>query len=457
MTNIDEQYARGKKLRQQVPRSTHAAFKRSPEVDPVKVLTDQDQGRIPSLIPERHARMGENPFSFYRAGAKLMATDLSGTPTTNIMTQLSGDAHLSNFGWYGSPERRLVFDTNDFDETLPGPFEWDVKRMAASFVIAAQNNGFDAKDQEAVTSRAVQSYRDAMLQYASQGYLDVWYLGLSADKVYDLLRDQGDKKQAKSVKKQSKKARHKNSEHVLKKLGEEVDGQYRIKSDPPWVIPTAAMERDMDPELIRRRVSFALERYQTTLRDDMKVLVGRYELLDVALKVVGVGSVGTRCYIALLQGRDQQDPLFLQIKEAGDSALANYLPPSSYSHPGERVVQGQRLMQTSSDIFLGWMTGEHGTTYYIRQLKDMKASVEVEDLDPKGLQTYAAACASVLAQSHARAGSAAVMSGYMGSGDVFAEAVTEFSLKYAEQNDADYQAFADQVGFGPEGDADSDS
>ncbi|MGI9641588.1 MAG: DUF2252 family protein, partial [Acidimicrobiia bacterium] len=216
MTNIDEQYARGKKLRQQVPRSTHAAFKRSPEVDPVKVLTDQDQGRIPSLIPERHARMGENPFSFYRAGAKLMATDLSGTPTTDIMTQLSGDAHLSNFGWYGSPERRLVFDTNDFDETLPGPFEWDVKRMAASFVIAAQNNGFDPKDQEAAASRAVQSYRDAMLQYASQGYLDVWYMGLSADRVYDLLRDKGQNKRAKRLKKVSKKARRKDSEHVLK-------------------------------------------------------------------------------------------------------------------------------------------------------------------------------------------------------------------------------------------------
>ncbi|MGI9529330.1 MAG: DUF2252 domain-containing protein [Acidimicrobiia bacterium] len=452
MAQIDEQYARGKKLRQQVPRSSHATFNRSPEVDPVKVLTDQDEGRIPSLVPERHARMGENPFSFYRAGAKLMATDLSGTPTTDIVTQLSGDAHLSNFGWYGSPERRLVFDTNDFDETLPGPFEWDVKRMAASFVIAAQNSGFDAKDQEAAASRAVQSYRDAMLQYASQGYLDVWYMGLSADRVYDILRDQGQKKRAKHLKKKSKKARGKNSEHVLKKLGKVVDGEYQIKADPPWVIPASSMQQDMEPGALRHRVTYTIDRYQHTISDEMKVLVGRYKLLDAALKVVGVGSVGTRCYIVLLQGRDQQDPLFLQIKQAADSALADFLPPSQYAHPGERVVQGQRLMQTSTDIFLGWVDGEHGTKYYVRQLKDMKASVEVEDLDPKGLQTYATACASVLAQAHARAGHAAVMSGYMGSGDVFADAVTEFSVKYAEQNDADYEAFAKEVGFGSESD-----
>jgi len=457
MTTVDEQYAQGKKLRQQIPRSTHAHFTRSPDVDPVKILTDQDQGRIQSLVPERHARMGENPFAFYRAGAKLMATDLAGTPTTHLTAQLSGDAHLSNFGWYGSPERRLVFDTNDFDETLPASFEWDVKRMAASFVIAAQNNGFDATDQEAAALKAVQSYRDAMLQYASQGYLDVWYLGLSADKVHHALQKQGEGKRAKEVKKASKKARGKDSEHVLRKLGEVVDGQYRIKADPPWVIPASQMDPDMEPEEMRRLVDSVIQNYQQTVADHIKVLIGRYEILDAALKVVGVGSVGTRCYIGLLQGRDQSDPLFLQVKEAGDSALAAFVPPSQYSHSGERVVQGQRLMQTSTDIFLGWVTGEGGTKYYVRQLKDMKASVEVEDLEPDGLQTYATACASVLAHSHSRSGSAATMSGYMGSGKSFAEAVAEFSVKYAAQNDADYKAFAQQVGFGPENDSKGDS
>lgn len=417
MATFDEQYAQGKKLRQSIPRSTHGQFARSPDIDPVAILTAQDEGRIPSLVPERHARMGENPFAFYRAGAKLMATDLAGTPTTNIMAQLSGDAHLSNFGWYGSPERNLVFDTNDFDETLPGSFEWDVKRMAASFVIAGSNNGFDAADREATALHTVRSYRDAMLQYGSSGYLDVWYLGLSAERLFDLLTESGKSKTAHRVQKQAKKAEKKNSEHALKKLGEVVDGQYRIKPDPPWVIPIAQMNPDMEPDRLNDFVTFAMDGYLSTLPDYLKVLVGRYTVLDAALKVVGVGSVGTRCYIVLLQGRDQQDPLFLQLKEAGDSALASHFPPSRYEHPGERVVQGQRLMQTSTDIFLGWTTGERGTQYYVRQLKDMKMSVEVEDLGPKRLKQYATACASVLAHSHARSGTAAVIAGYMGQGD----------------------------------------
>lgn len=457
MASIDEQYATGKKLRQQIPRSTHAEFTRSPDLDPVKILTDQDVGRIQSLVPERHSRMGENPFAFYRAGAKLMAADLSGTPTTNLMTQLCGDAHLSNFGWFGSPERQLVFDTNDFDETLPGSFEWDVKRMAASFVIAAQNNGFDAKEQETAALHTVQAYRDAMLQLASQGFLDVWYLGLSATKLQEYFRDQGHKKRAKRVAKGSKKARGKDSEHVLKKLGEVVDGSFRIKSDPPWVVPITEMAPDMEPDRMREIVRYALDEYGHTVPDYLKVLLRKFEVLDFALKVVGVGSVGTRCFIVLLQGRDQQDPLFLQLKEAGDSALAGNFAPSQYSHPGERVVQGQRLMQTSTDIFLGWTTGEGGTTYYVRQLKDMKASVEIEELEPDRMGEYATACATVLAQSHARSGSAATMSGYMGTGKNFAEAVAEFSVKYAEQNDADYKAFSEQVGFGSEAESGTDS
>jgi uncharacterized protein (DUF2252 family) len=447
MSTVEERYQQGKELRKKVPRSSHAEFTRRPDVDPVKILTDQDEGRIPSLIPVRHARMGENAFAFYRAGAKLMATDLASTPTTNIMAQLSGDAHLSNFGWYGSPERSLVFDANDFDETLPGSFEWDVKRLAASFVIAGINNGLDADDQEAAARESVAAYRDAMLSFASRGYLDVWYLNLSSDKLYGLLKQQGKKKKAKHLAKQAKKARGKDSEHALKKLGEVVDGEMRIKSDPPWVIPVDEMWPDMEPEAIRARVAFSLERYVQTLPDYLKALIGRYEVLDAALKVVGVGSVGTRCYIALLQGRDQQDPLFLQFKEAGDSALADFFPPSRYDHAGQRVVAGQQLMQSATDIFLGWTASETGFDFYVRQLKDMKYSIEIEELGPKDLRQYARGCAAVLAQSHARSGSAAEIAGYIGSGDVFADAVTEFGVAYAAQNESDFRAFENRIGF----------
>jgi uncharacterized protein (DUF2252 family) len=457
MTTIDERYQQGKNLRKKVPRSTHAQFTRSPDVDPVKILTGQDKGRIQSLVPIRHARMGENPFAFYRAGAKLMAADLSGTPTTNIMAQLSGDAHLSNFGWYGSPERNLVFDTNDFDETLPGSFEWDLKRLAASLVIAGANNGFDQSDQEASALHCVQSYRDAMLQFASSGYLDVWYLNLSSDKLYDALDQAGKKKKAKKVQKLTTKAKGKDSEHVLEKMGELVDGQYQIKADPPFVIPIDEMNPDMEPHRIKELVAFAMHRYVGTVTDYLKVLIDRYTILDAALKVVGVGSVGTRCYMVLLQGRDQNDPLFLQLKEAEDSALADYFPKSAYHHPGERVVQGQRLMQASTDIFLGWTSSEHDTKYYVRQLKDMKMSVDVEDLGPKRMKRYATACAAVLAHSHARSGDAAVLAGYIGSGNHFAKAVAEFAVKYAAQNDADYKAFGTEVGFGSEADADKEA
>ena len=451
-------YEQGKKLREQIPRSSHGEFSRSADVDPVAILTGQNEGRIQTLVPVRYARMGENPFSFYRAGAKLMATDLASTPTTNVTAQLSGDAHLSNFGWYGSPERQLVFDANDFDETLPGSFEWDVKRMAASFVIAGINNGFDASDQEAAAMESVRAYRDAMQRFSGQGYLDVWYLNLSSDKLYETARSEGKKKAAKRVKKVTKKARGKDSEHVLKKLGEQVDGQFRIKSDPPFVISASDMSPDIQPENYRAIVEEVVEQYVSTLPDYMKHLVRRYTLLDFGLKVVGVGSVGTRCFIALLQGRDQDDPLFLQLKEAGDSALAEFFPPSQYSHAGERVVRGQRIMQSSTDSFLGWTTAAaSGHAYYVRQLKDMKMSVDVEDLGPKNMQRYARACAAVLAQSHARSGSASAIAGYMGTGDVFPEAVTEFGVKYAAQNDADYQAFASRVGFPTEQEANDEA
>ncbi|MGI9665813.1 MAG: DUF2252 domain-containing protein [Acidimicrobiia bacterium] len=443
--SIDERYAKGKALRKVIPRSSHQNFVRSPDVDPVALLQSQEVGRLPQLVPIRHERMGENAYAFYRAGAKLMATDLSGTPTTNLMVQASGDAHLANFGWYGSPERNLVFDTNDFDETLPASFEWDVKRLAASFVIACEDNGIDNDDRESVARHAVRAYRDAMNQFASSGYLDTWYAHISADRVLDEV--QGSKKDTKRMSKMAKKAKRKDSRHVLSKLAEEVDGEFRILDDRPWLVPSRVMGELVASDDVSEVVEEALDSYLETVSPYMKTLLSRYTIVDAALKVVGVGSVGTRCFIVLLQGRDSGDPLFLQLKEANDSVLTDFFPDSEYEHNGERVVQGQRLMQTNTDSFLGWTTSRAGAQYYVRQLKDMKASVDIEDFGPKRMKRYATACSWTLAQCHARSGDAAVLSGYMGTGDVFADAVTGFAVACAVQNGKDWKQFAEQVGF----------
>jgi uncharacterized protein (DUF2252 family) len=370
-----------------------------------------------------------------------MASDLAGTATTNLMVQASGDAHVSNFGWYGSPERELVFDTNDFDETLPASFEWDLKRLATSFAIAAADNGFDERDREECSLDCVRAYRDAMAQFAAQGLLDVWYAHISADRLLERLDEAGMKKRAKVASKEVDKAKRKDSRHVLSKLAEKVDGRYRIIDDRPWVVPLRSMADVYDPSRARSLIDDHFQQYISTLPDHVAVIARRFTPIDMALKVVGVGSVGTRCFILLLEGRDEEDPLFLQVKEAGTSVLEDHFPASAYDHRGRRVVEGQRLMQTNSDIFLGWLTSERGYHYYVRQLKDMKASVDVADLDPEELRAYARVCAWALAQSHARSGDAVMLSGYMGSRDVFAEAVTEFALAYANQNDADHAAF----------------
>ena len=441
MASVEERYEAGKQLRKQVPRSTHGRFERSADVDPVAILLGQDVGRIEGLVPVRHERMSEDAFAFYRAGAKLMASDLASTATTNLIVQASGDAHLSNFGWYGSPERELVFDTNDFDETLPASFEWDLKRLATSFTIAAADNGFGARDREECTLDCVRAYRDAMAQFAGLGLLDVWYAQISADRLLERLGEAGRKKRAKETAKKVAKAKRKDSRHVLSKLAEKVDGHYRIIDDSPWVVPLRSMGEIYDPSRAETLIDDHFQQYISTLPDNIAVIARRFTPIDMALKVVGVGSVGTRCFIILLEGRDEDDPLFLQVKEAGTSALEDHFPASAYDHSGRRVVEGQKLMQTNSDIFLGWLTSERGYHYYMRQLKDMKASVEVVDLDPDELRTYARGCAWTLAQSHARSGDAVMLSGYMGSGDVFAQAVAEFAHAYADQNDADYAAF----------------
>ena len=441
MSHTETRRQEGKDLRKQVPRSTHGAFERQPGVNPVAILLGQDEGRVQSLVPVRHERMGESAYAFYRAGAKLMAVDLASTPTTNLMAQLCGDAHLANFGWYGSPERDLVFDVNDFDETLPGSFEWDLKRMAASFAIASADNGFDDEDSRKSAAASVNAYRDGMAALAQKGFLDVWYSQVSADDILNTLEADGKTKKARKASKKAKKARGKDSMHVLGKLTETVDGKTRIRSDPPFVVPLRDMAADLRPDDVRQIVHDAMASYVTTVPDGFAVLLDRYRYVDMAFKVVGVGSVGTRCFIVFLVGRDTTDPLFLQIKQAEKSALEAHFPPSVYDHPGHRVVAGQQLMQTSSDIFLGWTGGVDGHQYYVRQLKDMKASVDVASLGPKDMQRYAKACGATLARSHSRSGDPAVMSGYMGSGDVFADAITDFAVAYAAQNEADYQTW----------------
>ena len=441
MNQTQERRQKGKELRKQVPRSSHGAFERQPGVNPVAILLGQDEGRVQSLVPVRHQRMGESAYAFYRAGAKLMAVDLSSTPTTNLMAQLCGDAHLANFGWYGSPERDLVFDVNDFDETLPGSFEWDVKRMAASFAIASTDNGFDEKDSRKSAAASVTAYRDEMARYAQEGFLDLWYTQVSADQILDALDADGKTKKAKKVSKKAKKARGKDSMHVLGKLTETIDGQTRIKSDPPFVIPLRDMSADLKPDDVEQLVRNVMKDYVKSVPDSFAVLLRRYHYVDMAFKVVGVGSVGTRCFIVFLEGRDDSDPLFLQVKQAEESALERHFPASVYDHSGHRVVEGQQLMQASSDVFLGWTSAVAGHQYYVRQLKDMKASVDVASLGPKDMRKYAKACGSTLARSHSRSGTPAVMAGYIGSGDVFADAITDFAVAYAAQNEADYQAW----------------
>lgn len=448
MASIDERILQGRSLRTETPRRSHAHFERDPDLDPVDLVLSQEKGRVENLIPVRRERMAESAFAFYRAGAELMATDLASTPRTGILVQASGDAHISNFGWYGSPERSLVFDANDFDETHRAAWEWDVKRFAASIVIASRGNDLGEKEQRDAARSAVMSYQKAMQDFATKPYLDVWYAHISGDKVLAHLKDKDQNKAARRAAKSFKKASKKNSSHVLGKIGEFVDGQYRIIDDPPFVVPLRSMTSQEDPEKVHRRIREMFERYVDSVDPIVRVLIKKYRIVDVALKVVGVGSVGTRCYIALLEGNGPDDVLFLQMKEAGKSVLEAEFGPSEWEHPGQRVVYGQRLMQASSDILLGWTSTRSGHEYYIRQLKDMKASPDLEDFDARDMTQYASVCGSILARGHARNADPAVISGYIGTNDTFAKAVADFGGAYADQNEQDYRAFTTYLGSG---------
>ncbi len=460
--SVDERKQHGKASRKQVPLSSHSGWVPAADrPDPVALLEEQDATREPDLVPVRHGRMLVSPFTFYRGAAKIMAADLKETPRAGLITQLCGDAHLSNFGVFASPERALLFDLNDFDETLPGPFEYDVKRMAASFTIAARNNGFTKAEARDVTLASVRAYREAMAGFAQMRIMDVWYSHMSEE---DLMAAMGtavgmqtDKTQKKAAQKTEKaakknvlKARTRDSLQALSKLAEHVDGNYRIVSQPPIVIPVRELEltAGMSPEELQHMLHEQFRSYRATLQDDRRHLLERFEVIDVARKVVGVGSVGTRAFIVLLQGRDQEDPLFLQVKEATASVLEDHLPKSRYKQHGERVVQGQRMMQAASDIYLGWTKGLENRWLYWRQLRDMKGSADVESLQPFGLNFYARQCGWTLARAHARSGDPIAIAAYLGKSDAFDESVTDFSERYADQNEQDYGAFADAVTSG---------
>ena len=472
--SIDERRARGREAFQRTPPSSHSGWRPAEDrPSPVGLLEEQNQTREPDLVPVRHGRMMVSPFTFYRGAAKIMAADLKDTPVAGLDAQLCGDAHLSNFGAFASPERRLLFGLNDFDETLPGPFEFDVKRMAASFTIAARNNGFSKADARASTLASVTAYREAMAGFSTMRTMDVWYAHMDEDDFMAAARGivtetakggKGKKskgaaghaeKLAQKALKRAEKARVKahtrDSVQALSKLGELVDGRYRIVSQPPIVVPARdlASTYGMSPDEVVPMLHDRFRAYRATLQDDRRQLLERFEIVDMARKVVGVGSVGTRAFIVLLQGRDGDDPLFLQVKEATASVLEGYLPKSRYRQHGERVVQGQRMMQAASDIYLGWTKGRDvNRHFYWRQLRDMKGSAVIESMVPVGLTFYARTCGWTLARAHARSGDPVAMAEYLGDGDAFDRSIMDFSERYADQNEQDFEEFVKAIRSG---------
>ena len=452
--SVAERVARGKAARAEVPRSSHAEYeppRRRP--DPIKLLERQAKTRVPELVPIRYGRMLVSPFTFYRGAALIMASDLAATPRSGLQVQCCGDAHLSNFGVFASPERRLVFDVNDFDETLPGPWEWDVKRLAVSMLIAAQYNGFAVKDQEQIVLDTVAEYRTAMAGFAAMKNLDVWYAHLDVEATVAELGSQFKAKQVKRTEKTLAKARTKDSMAAFSKLTREVDGEARIVAEPPLIVPIDELAQGIERDEMFDALHELLRAYRATLQHDRRVLLEQFELVDFARKVVGVGSVGTRAWIALMLGRDGQDPLFLQLKEAEASVLEEFLEASEFENHGERVVTGQRLMQASSDIFLGWLHVESGLDekardFYGRQLKDWKGSAEVEQMVPSGMATYGRLCGWTLARAHARSGDRIAIAAYLGKSAAFDRAIVEFSHAYADQNERDYKALTEAVESG---------
>jgi uncharacterized protein (DUF2252 family) len=441
----------GRTARRAVPRSHHALFEPGPgRTDPIELLERQALTRVPELVPIRYGRMLASPFAFYRGAALVMASDLAGTPSTGLMVQCCGDAHLSNFGVFGSAERRHVFDINDFDETLRGPWEWDVKRLGASMLIAAQSNGFSAKDQDRVLLETVRSYRVAMRGFAAMENLEVWYAHVDIDDTLAQAREELDPGVVKRTRRTLARARTRDSASAFAKLGHVVGENPRIRPDPPLVVPIEELVDGGNREAIMRGLSEILSSYCATLGRERRLLFEQFELADFARKVVGVGSVGTRAWIALLTGRDHKEPLFLQIKESEASVLEGFVGLSDLENQGQRVVLGQRMMQASSDIFLGWLSAraapeEPERDFYVRQLKDWKGSVEVQEMVPAGMAAYGRLCGWTLARAHARSGDRTAIAAYLGKGEAFERAILEFSHAYAAQNQRDYKALSAAV------------
>jgi uncharacterized protein (DUF2252 family) len=452
--SVDERAAAGKEARAGAPRSSHGAWEPAPDrPDPVEILERQAASRVPELVPIRYGRMLTSPFAFYRGSAAVMAADLAPTPRSGLQAQLCGDAHLSNFGVFAAPDRRLVFDLNDFDETLPGPWEWDLKRLGASFALAGRDRGFSSKQRRSVLRSTVGAYREAMRGFAAICNLDVWYARFDIESALAEIRKEAPRKDVKRVQRNLAKAQTKDSMKAMARLTHRVDGELRIVSDPPLIVPIEELVGGgISREEIEGPILELLRTYRETLADDRRHLLDSYRYVDLARKVVGVGSVGTRAWIVLLTGRDEQDPLFIQCKEAEESVLEPYAGKSEHDNHGERVVQGQWLMQAASDIFLGWLPAKgidgQDRDFYLRQLWDWKRSADIESMSPKAMAIYGQMCGWTLARAHARSGDRVAIGAYLGSGDGFDRAIGEFSELYADQAESDYRALAEAVKSG---------
>jgi uncharacterized protein (DUF2252 family) len=437
--------AQGKDARAVAPLESQGEFRPGPGRDPVGLLLGQAASRVPELVPVRHGRMLVSPFTFYRGAALPMAADLANTPASGLRVQMCGDAHLSNFGAFASPERNLVFDVNDFDETLPGPFEWDVKRLAASLTVVGRDNGFPAKGCRKIVLAAAEGYRTAMRGFADQSFLEVWYAHMDIEPAITELRSQIKAKRLKAFEKLLAKAHTKDSTSALDKLTAEIEGERRIISAPPTIVPVEELFADVQADAIYEQIRAVLGKYRRSLQTDRRHLLSEFSLVHVARKVVGVGSVGTRAWIALLDASDGVEPLVLQAKEAQPSVLAEFAGRSQFHNEGERVVAGQHLMQAQSDIFLGWtrITGPDGVErdFYVRQLRDWKFSVPIEVMRPEGMTLYARLCGWTLARAHARSGDRIALAAYLGGSAKFDNAIADFAETYADQNERDYASF----------------
>jgi len=435
----NERLAGGKALRARVPRKSHAEWKApSSRPDPIDLLRQVDRGRVAELLPIRYARMRASPFGFFRGAAALMASDLSKTPGTGLRVQACGDCHVGNFGGFGSPERRLVFDINDFDETLPAPWEWDVKRLAASIVLASRELGLNESHCADAARSAVRSYRENMREYAGMHALDVWYSHLDAEILVEGAKTAAAKKRWRRI---EKAAEHETADHVFPRITDVEKGRRRIVDQPPLVYHPPQMAR------IGKHLRDMFERYRRTLPEERRVILDRYRIIDVARKVVGVGSVGTRCAVALLMA-GKHDPLFLQFKEARASVLEPYAGKSRYENQGERVVTGQRMLQSASDIFLGWTRDDDGRDYYFRQLRDMRMKIDLTAMSRQDWLEYVALCGLALARAHARTGDPARIAGYLGKSASFDQAIEKFAIAYADQTERDHAALVKAIRAG---------